>query len=256
MVCGWSTDCVRMAYGSCTDLVRLAYGYCTDIVRMVYVQCCSSRASLLPGWRNLPTGRRSSQIANGQSPMALGRSASIEVRPRGALDLHRVVPQVVIEVLAVHLDFAALEVGGLGAQRRLGGKQFPAPVEVDDHPVAVLVAAIEVGNLRIAGFLHPVGGVGRQPAPRGDVDFGPIVDAPGGRLGFPPALPACRDAGDAAEGDEDGILDAAVAAPGSEAFNDQGWDGAVFVLGIPFHVGADPAEQHAGLGQWVGLLAE
>ena len=80
-------------------------------------------------------------------------------------------------------------------------------------------------------MLYPVGGVGRQPAPRGDVDLGPVVDPPGGRLGFPSTLPAGRDAGDAAEGDEDGVLDAAVAAPGGEPLENEGRDGAVFVFG-------------------------
>src|ERR1035441_7051456 len=128
------------------------------------------RRVLAPAFRCLLNSRR-----------AYDNGSLFRVRPWVALGLHRGVPLVEVEVLAINLDFAALEVGWLSAQGELGWEECPLTIEVHDQSLAVLVAAIVVGDPGVRGPLHAVGGVRRQPAPRGEVDLGPIVDAP---IGF------------------------------------------------------------------------
>src|SRR5438270_13367399 len=56
------------------------------------------------------------------------------------------VPVGEVEVLAVDFDFAALEVGGFGAEAWFGGLDGGAVVAVDDEAVGVDVAAVEVAD--------------------------------------------------------------------------------------------------------------
>src|SRR5688500_14707317 len=80
-----------------------------------------------------------------------------------------VIPLVEVKIPPVDLHLAALEVGGLGAQRSFRRGKLSPVVEVDDQPVRILVADIEIANLRLVGlFLHAVARIRRQPAPRLD----------------------------------------------------------------------------------------
>ena len=103
-------------------------------------------------------------------------------------------PFIVIKIFAIHFDFAALEIGWFRAHRFFGGNKFASPIEVHDHAIAVLMAAVEISDARVIGFFHAVGSIGRQPTPRRDVDFGPVVHAPivFDGFGFVTALPSRR----------------------------------------------------------------
>src|SRR5690242_7435773 len=109
------------------------------------------------------------------------------------------------------------------------------------------MAEVEVVNLRIVGLLHAIAGVGGEPAPGGDIDFAPVVHRPTAGLGLPATLPACRDARDAAHRHEDCSLHATIPAAAGEAPLGEARQHAVFMLGVPGDVGADPVEDLAGL---------
>ena len=47
------------------------------------------------------------------------------------------VPLIKVKILAIHLDFAALEIRGLGTQRLFRREQFAAPVRIHNQPVTV-----------------------------------------------------------------------------------------------------------------------
>ena len=99
-------------------------------------------------------------------------------------------------------------------------EKLPAPIEVHNQPVTVLMATVEIGDSRVLGWLHAVRSIGRQPPPGRKVDLGPIMHPPAGnRFGLEPALPPRRDAGNPAKGDKHRVLHAAVAAPGGEPFD-------------------------------------
>ena len=68
--------------------------------------------------------------------------------------------------------------------------------------------------------------------------------------------PLCQRAGtprDSAHGDEDRVLDPAIPPAGCEPLHREGWDDAIFILGIPRHIGADPPENLPGFYKRVGL---
>src|SRR5439155_16941035 len=113
---------------------------------------------------------------------------------------------------------------------------------------------IEVVDLLVVGLLHAITRVGGEPAIRGDVDLAPVVHGPTAGLGFPAALPARGDAGDAAHGDKDGALHAAISAATREAVLGQAWDHAVFLLGVPGNGGADPVGDLARFCERVRLI--
>src|SRR6476620_8632040 len=199
---------------------------------------------------------RDAHATRGKTWAGRALTALFEVGAGVALDEHVVVPLVEVEVFAVDFDFAALEVGGFGAEGEFGRDEIAAVVEVDDHAVSVLVSEVEVADAGVVGFLHAVGGIGGEPAPGGDVDFGPVVHGPADGFGFPTGLPAGGDAGEAAHGDEERGLDAAVTATGGHALVGEAVDRAVLVLGVVGDVGVDPMEDLAGLGEGVGFGAD
>src|SRR3954447_14084186 len=146
------------------------------------------------------------------------------------LDRHVVIPLIVKEIPSVVLDFAHLKIRRLRTQRLLWRNELPAPVEVDDGAIAVLVADVEVGDPRIVRLLHPVARIARQPAPRRDIHFRPVVIRVSGALGFPTTLPPRRHAGRATHGDEQRALDSAVALVARETGQREARDRAVFLL--------------------------
>src|SRR5205814_2586040 len=154
---------------------------------------------------------------------------------------------------AVDFDLADLEIRRLGTQRFLRGDELSAVVEVDDAPVTVLVADVELADLRVVALLQAVARIAREPAPRVDPDLRPVVHRVVDALGFPPALPARRHAGAAAHGDEQDALDAAVALAARHAREREAGDRAVLLLGVITDVGVDPMEDLADLHQRIGL---
>src|SRR5437016_11816170 len=104
---------------------------------------------------------------------------------------------------------------------------------------------IEIVDLLVVGCLHAITRVRGEPAVGGDVDLAPVVHGPTAGLGLPAALPARGDSGDAAHGDKDGALHPAISAAAGEAVFGQARDHAVFLLGVPGNVGADPVEDLA-----------
>ena len=165
-------------------------------------------------------------------------------------------PLVEVEVMAVDLDFAALEIVWLAAEAVFGRGQLATVIEIDNHPVGIEVSAEELLDAYIVMLLQAVGGVGRQPSPGFDVELGPVVhvDAIGFRL--PTGLPTGRDACCTAQGDEGHSLDTAVALPGGESFGGQIRDRAVFHFRAPADVVRDPAEDPFGLFQRVLFTAD
>jgi len=73
-----------------------------------------------------------------------------------SFDFGFVVPLVEIKIFAVNFHLAALEIRRFGANRCLGRKQLPPPIQVYDEPITVLVAAVEIRDARVAGFFHTV----------------------------------------------------------------------------------------------------
>src|SRR5438045_142844 len=115
---------------------------------------------------------------------------------------------------------------------------------------------VEVVDFRVVGFLHAITRVGGEPAPGGDVDLAPVVHGPTAGLGFPAALPARGDAGDPAHGDKDRALYATISATAGEAIFGQTRDHAIFLLGVPGNVAADPVEDFARFCKRIRLVAD
>src|SRR5690606_16924273 len=110
-------------------------------------------------------------------------------------ELEVVVPLVEIQVAAVPLDLASLQVDGLGSEVRLCRHQRPAIVVVERDAVAVQAAEVEACDGWVAGVEPAEGHVHRHPAVRGDVQLPPVVQVPvRARREHHPRLPARGDA--------------------------------------------------------------
>src|SRR5690242_4373619 len=132
-----------------------------------------------------------------------------------------------VEIFAVDLYFASLEIERLAAQRCLGRLERRSIIAIDDQAIGILMAEIELPDGRIITLAQAIRRICWKPAPRLDVELGPVVHVPADTLGLPSALPACGDAGAAAHGDEEHRLNAAIAPPAFQRLGRKAWDGAI-----------------------------
>ena len=170
-----------------------------------------------------------------------------------------------IKVATARLNFAALEIHVVGAHGRLGGIERGVVVGVGGHAVVVEAAEVEVADFAFLGLRQRPGvahrpiahvRVDRQPTPGRQVNFGPIVV--GGVAGqeVPAGLPAGRDAVQAAQGDEQQRLLAAIAvALGAAVVADVREGGILAGVAVEEVVGRPLVEQ-AGAAEGVGFAAE
>ena len=123
------------------------------------------------------------------------------------------------QALSVDLTFAHLIVVGVGAKTRLGRDEGSLKGGIRHHAEGIQVAEVEVPAFHLSGAEGAAaeGKVRIQPAVGRDEELRPVVRPHGGRRYGEAGLPAGRNAGDPAHGDEQEGLHAAVALPADGA---------------------------------------